>query len=128
MELKTLNDIFEEEGKIQCCRDCKIDIVKLEAIKHIKELDCDNLTISNGLVSTEEGFENYNIKQTNKSALILWIKYFFNITKEDLKGEFKLEKRSFLDRISYLLNEVKCYRISEEQFELQMKVAVRDLE
>ena len=81
--------------------------LKSEAIKWVKE------DISN--------YPNGSNEQSKD-----WMKRF-DITEEDLKEEFKLEKRSFLDRISYLLNEVKCYRITEEQFELQMKVAVRDL-
>ena len=82
--LKTLKDLKFINNPNPICKSIKSEL-KQEAIKHIKELDCDNITIGNGLVSTEDGFENYNIKQTNKSALILWIKYFFNITKDDLK-------------------------------------------
>jgi len=59
--------------------------LKQEAIKWIKELDNDNLTVSNDIPSTAEGHEQYHIESTNKSALILWIKYFFNLTKEELK-------------------------------------------
>ena len=31
---KTLKDIYAMEGPIQCCRDCKIDQVKIVAIKY----------------------------------------------------------------------------------------------
>jgi len=61
--------------------------LKEEAIKWIKEMNsCDiPLIISNGIPSTAEGSESYMVKNTNKSALILWIKHFFNITDEELK-------------------------------------------
>lgn len=93
-ELKTLKDIWKETetlnigytaNSVHMLRRADHQTLKQEAIKWIKELDCELLTISNSLATTEEGYESYNIKQSNKSALILWIRHFFNLTDEDLK-------------------------------------------
>jgi len=91
--MKTLKDIYKdnvhtqhwEEG-FQSNQQLHYDL-KQEAIKWIKEMNsCDiPLIISNGIPSTAEGSESYMVKNTNKSALILWIKHFFNITDEELK-------------------------------------------
>ena len=82
-ELKTLKELeYSEDGIVNLVI---IAELRVEVIKWVKELDSEKLTISNGLVPTEEGYESYDIKNINKSALILWIKHFFNITKEDLK-------------------------------------------
>ena len=73
-----------EEDFVNCSVVSAISL-RQEAIKWVKELDSELLTISNGKAPTEEGHESYNVKQSNKSALILWIKHFFNLTKEELK-------------------------------------------
>ena len=88
--MKTLKDITETEWDIEVTPEeyfALIKNLKQEAIKWIKEMNsCDiPLIISNGIPSTAEGSESYMVKNTNKSALILWIKHFFNITDEELK-------------------------------------------
>ena len=78
MKLKTLKDLDLYIGHKE--------MIKKEAIKWVK---CED--------------ENATTDSTDA-----WIKHFFNITEEDLKEEFKLTKRSFIDRIKYLLNQVEC--------------------
>lgn len=84
MKLKTVKDlrsIADDETELIVPQ----DELKQAAIEWVKELDSELVTISNGLAITEEGYEYYDIKKANKSALILWIKHFFNIIEGDLK-------------------------------------------
>ena len=69
MKLKTFEDILDEINKLDCgytTTDCVRDDVRQEAINHIK------------YKKRSEGF-------SLSPDVIYWIKYFFNITEEDLQ-------------------------------------------
>jgi len=99
-QLRTLQDLDKQDDMKQVGMIFKREYatrdedLRDEAKKWIKELKCETVIISNGLASTEEGFESYLIQQVNKSALILWIKYFFNISSLDL------EEKQFIKTMS----------------------------
>jgi len=86
-ELKTLKDIkfytggWEEDGTISRCyfingRELKIELKK-EAIKWIKEF----LNLRSINWSADFEFQDYS----KRVAIIDWIKYFFNISDEEIK-------------------------------------------
>ena len=82
IELKTLKDI-KSVGTVGGIANYYEDI-RQEAIKHIK---------SNKVAVEIEGTltHDYSTSVVIKSAQTDWIKYFFNITKEDLKCQKKVQ-------------------------------------
>ncbi len=78
-QLKTLKDLNWANVEPQRTQ------LKQEAIKWIKTIKTENITLSNGLPITAQGNEKYYLESKNKKMLIFWIKLFFNITDEDLK-------------------------------------------
>lgn len=80
-ELKTLKDF---EGMIKNVESHRLyETLKQEAIKWVKVLREKGMTQSNERFLEDEGRKQW-IKIFRVSH-ILWIKYFFNITEEDLK-------------------------------------------
>jgi hypothetical protein len=56
--------------------------LRQSAIEWIKELESPYLVITNGLAPTDAFFKKFELDDT--SALIFWIKHFFNISSEEL--------------------------------------------
>ena len=80
MELKTLKDFPKEVIGMEDYRLISSNKLKQEAIKWIKELN-------NNPKKYQERFTNYDGYGIDAYEVINWIKYFFNITEDDLKSE-----------------------------------------
>ncbi len=79
MKLKTLKEL--DEGKYMFKGLVRIDHLKQEAIKYIKNLQ--NKPLPNDLIKKDREKEIFS--RGVQKGIIHWIKQFFNITEEDLK-------------------------------------------
>jgi hypothetical protein len=90
-ELKTLKDIIYTKGDHMFCEeygcqelyDRMINSLKQEAIKHIKRIE-KSLLIGK-MLEEQAGKGVFSDIDREEIAVIDWIKYFFNITGEELK-------------------------------------------
>jgi len=125
-ELKTLKDLpcYHEA-------DCaeRTDL-KQEAIKWIRELDKDYKEIRTNPKAYRD-YEQYRIDHGIPSHVskaldqILWIKHFFNITEDELKEKpFTLTKRTFPERIRYLMKKHEEGELDDDQLRFQLEVAL----
>jgi hypothetical protein len=80
-ELKTLKDLQKDKGN------CDSLEIRQEAIKWIKSIEQEQRDLGNYQKNNnKKDYYNFNPR---KQGMISFIKKFFNLTKEDLKGEKK---------------------------------------
>lgn len=85
MKLKTLKDLNCDCSN-QFCDLIPVDKLRQEAIKHIKELTKEGYNRTPNITITGKTGEVMKGLVTSESSMVAdWIKWFFNITEDDLK-------------------------------------------